>query len=149
MIGKIYKKGMRMYMDVEYKKAYTDVLYIIKSFDNRIKNKISKKFLEFLKNNCDKTYIPSNISLIKPETLSQETKNVLSLIYRSYLDDKKNDSNIVKKEYLSNTVNIDKKAEAKEIIPENKSIIVQTKSNSIFKKIYTYIKHIFKHGGNN
>lgn len=136
-------------MDIEYKKACTDVLYIINSFDKRLKNKISKSFLEFLNNNCDKTYSPSNISISKPDTLSQETKNILSLIYRNYLDDRKNTSNIIKEAHSNNETNIKDSIEPRNLIPNDKSLMVKPKSNGIFTKIFNYLKRIFKHGGNN
>lgn len=135
-------------MDIAYKRAFTDVLYIVNSLDNRLQNKISRNFIDFMKKNCDKSYTPSNILLSNPYTLSQETKNVLSLIYRSYLNNKKREFSNIDDEISKKNIFTKEHIEKKDAIPENKSMIVQTKDNGIFRKIYNFIQHIFKHGGN-
>lgn len=119
-------------MDIAYKKAYTDVLYLINTFDKKLRCKISDSFIEFMEENKELDYTPNNISLSRPDSLSQETKNVLSLLYRTYFDEK---------------VNTKDESKEKLNIPDNKSIVVQTKQDSVFRKIFNFIKHIFTKRG--
>lgn len=135
-------KGVGDYMDIAYRRAYTNVLYLIKTIDKRLQSKISTNFIEFMKEKQDKTYTPQNISLSNPDSLSQETKNIISLIYRNYL----NESN---KQYQHDKTKMVEKVDEVELktISDDKSIAIQTKSNNIFRKIHNFIKRIFKHGG--
>ena len=129
-------------MDIAYRRAFTDVLYLIKTIDKRLQSKISTNFIEFMEKKQDKTYIPQNISLSNPDLLSQETKNIISLIYRNYLN-KGNEQD------QHSETNMDSKVDDIELktISDDKSIAIQTKSNNIFRKIHNFIKRIFKHGG--
>lgn len=130
-------------MDIAYRRAFTDVLYLIKTIDKRLQSKISTNFIEFMEKKQDKTYIPQNISLSNPDLLSQETKNIISLIYRNYLN-KGNEQD------QHSETNMDSKVDdiEQKTISDDKSIAVQTKSNNIFRRIHNFIKRIFKHGGN-
>lgn len=131
-------------MEIAYKKAFSEVLYLIYQTDDFLKSKIPKSFINFMTENCDTEYKATNISIEKPDTLLQETKTILSLIYRCYFTDNKKESNEI---YIDNLdCNVEIKVEEK-IIPEDYAIVVQNKSNGIFRKIYNFIQRIFKFGG--
>lgn len=70
-------------------RVYSELYDILKFCDNDLKNKISRKFLKFLNDNRDKTYI-TNINPYLPleeQNILEETKNYLGLVYRSYFAD--------------------------------------------------------------
>lgn len=69
---------------VEYRNAYSEVLYLINNMQPENKNRIPKKFIEFLEDNKNYDYKISDISLENANSLKKETKIVLSIIYRYY-----------------------------------------------------------------
>lgn len=69
---------------IAYKNAFSEVLFLINQMHEENKNKISKNFLEFLKENQNNEYVPKDISLENINSLKRETKIILSIIYRNY-----------------------------------------------------------------
>lgn len=81
-------------------RVYSELYDILKFCDNDLKNKISRKFLKFLNDNRDKTYI-TNINPYLPleeQNILEETKNYLGLVYRSYFADENEKLEFAKKD---------------------------------------------------
>ena len=79
-----------------YAKALAEIKVILENSEDDIIKKIPKKFILFVQENYDKNYlcnINPNIS-INNQTILDETKYLIALIYRSYLCDE-----VQKKEY--------------------------------------------------
>ena len=79
-----------------YAKALAEIKVILENSEDDIIKKIPKKFILFVQENYDKNYlcnINPNIS-INNQTILDETKYLIELIYRSYLCDE-----VQKKEY--------------------------------------------------
>ena len=74
-------------MTDEYKNALSEVDAVLDLLSEDMKNKIPKSFLEFVKENKSQTYSPNfDIDLpLSEQKLMQETKSILSIIYRNYL----------------------------------------------------------------
>ncbi len=74
-------------MTVEYSNALAEVDYILEFTSKSILKKIPKSFIKFIKNNKNKDYkvsINKDIPITK-QPLKDETRAIMSLIYRSYL----------------------------------------------------------------
>lgn len=82
----------------QYRDAYCEVLYLINNMQEENKVKISKKFIDFLKENQNKNYKIGNISLQNPGTLKKETKIILSIMYRSYFCSEKEQVELARKD---------------------------------------------------
>lgn len=73
-----------------------DIIYFS---DATLKDKIPKSFLKFIEENKDSNYI-SNINPYLPfeeQEISEEAKNIIALIYRSYIASEEEKKNIKKK----------------------------------------------------
>ena len=136
---------------IQYRDAYCEVLYLINNMQEENKAKISKKFIDFLKKNQNENYKIGNISLENPETLKNETKIILSIMYRNYFCSEKErlelaqkDKEILKKMYsYDNIFNKNKENESKnkDIIPIENSL---NKVNVFRRLNYSLIKKIKK-----
>lgn len=87
-------------MEEQYRQAFAEVLYIIDSLDSSNKNKISKKFIDFLERNKSNNYkldLPE-LPLENPDNLKKQTKIILALIYREYLCDEQKKEEFRKKD---------------------------------------------------
>lgn len=73
-------------VNVEYSEAATEVLLILEHTEIEAVNKISKKFMEFLKENSSKTYKPEfdTSKSIKELNLKPKTEALLGMIYLNY-----------------------------------------------------------------
>ena len=74
-------------MKNEYRKALYEVYVVLEHTNEEIKNRIPEKFIEFIKENMDKShefYLKENIRLEKQD-LMIEAKQILALIYRDYI----------------------------------------------------------------
>lgn len=74
-------------MDNVYKEAFAEVLEVIKNSNQRILEKIPKKFITFLNENKDNNYIVK-IDFTDEnwdDCIKQETQAILALIYRDYI----------------------------------------------------------------
>lgn len=72
------------------KQSAAELLDIINHSEDEIKNKIPKKFIEFLKANADENY-SQNIDFTSSEwkeTISNETRILLAIIYRDFIASK-------------------------------------------------------------
>ncbi|MBQ7765119.1 hypothetical protein IJ384_07125 [bacterium] len=69
-----------------YREAYSEVLDILNHTRKEDVEKISPKFLQYLKSNCSKTYVSKlNHSVdIKNMKLNTETWAILAIIYRKF-----------------------------------------------------------------
>nr|MBB1522521.1 hypothetical protein [Clostridiales bacterium] len=81
----------------DYSKAYSEVLEIISVLPRSEYNKIPVKYIEYLEENADKSRnFKYNIGLsFDKQNISNEAKDVLSVIYRLFLADNQT------KKYLS------------------------------------------------
>lgn len=81
-------------------KVYADISIIINMMPNEMRDKISKKFINFIEDNKDINYnsnINSNIPLNK-QNINKETKEILGIIYRDYFCDKQKRIELLNKE---------------------------------------------------
>jgi len=74
-------------MTIEYQNALAEVEAILKLMPKDMLNKIPNSFLNFIEQKKSKSYIPNlNMELsLNEQILLNETRAILSLIYRSYL----------------------------------------------------------------
>lgn len=74
-------------MEERYKNAFSEVYLIIENMHPNIKEKISIKFIEFLRKNKNDNYIPDplKINLQNTDNLMKETKIVLAIMYEKNL----------------------------------------------------------------
>ncbi len=139
-------------------KIAKEVLVILKYFSNDVIEKIPKNFLNFLKelasNYNDKIYIDTTLNL-ENQNISEESKDLLALIYYSYIAEKEekkqiqlcwNENEKRYQEDLKEKYNPDNIFKTKN---ENKSEIENTsltiiKSGTLFDKIISFIKNMFK-----
>lgn len=142
-------------INIQDRQAFTDISIIIQMMSKSMKNKINPNFIKLIEENKDTQYVSSidkNIPL-KEQTLNENTKIILALIYRDYLCSNDMRIEILKQEKKE----IEKKEEEKrkkyEIHFEEKNIIQNTKEDtslmiykkeSIIKKIFNKIKKLFK-----
>lgn len=142
-------------INIQDRQAFTDISIIIQMMSKSMKNKINPNFIKLIEENKDTQYVSSidkNIPL-KEQTLNENTKMILALIYRDYLCSNDMRIEILKQEKKE----IEKKEEEKrkkyEIHFEEKNIIQNTKEDtslmiykkeSIIKKIFNKIKKLFK-----
>lgn len=70
----------------EYGESISEVLDILEHTREEDVLKISPKFMEFLKNNSSKTYVPKldHTKEIKDMNLSTKTKTILAIIYKKF-----------------------------------------------------------------
>ena len=70
----------------EYREAYCEVLDILKYTRSEDVAKVSPKFIEYLKKNASKTYVPNldHSKKVKDMDLKIETRAVLAIIYQKY-----------------------------------------------------------------
>lgn len=138
-------------------KIAKEVLVTLKYFDNDVVVKISKEFLNFLRGLAleynDEVYIDTKLDL-ESQNISEKSKNLLALIYYSYIANEEEKNQIEKcwneneREYQKrlnekyNVDNIFKNKLENNSKTENKSLTV-IKSGSLFNKIISIIKQIF------
>ena len=135
---------------IQYRDAYCEVLYLINNMQEKNKAKISKKFIDFLKEKQNGNYKVGNISLENPETLKKETKIILSIMYRNYFCSEKEkielsqkDKEILEKMYSYDNIfnkNMEKDEKKQDIIPIENSL---TKVN-IFRRLINGFVNILK-----
>ena len=148
-------------MENNYAKALAEIDDIIKYADNKSKEKISKEFIEFVKENKDKNY-KTKIDpqkKIEDQDILYETKVILASMYRDFwateeernvLDRKMNLDAAIKQEEFEKTVKsaeeIFKKDDSKisiENISKQVNLMPQNKSKNIFTKVLDLIKKFF------
>ena len=160
-------------MEELYKDAFSEVFFILNKL--QLRNRIPNNFVNFIQKNRNINYNPkfSDDVIFHPEMLKLETREILSLIYRSYLcsDDEKmkllkddeikikNENEIFTKNETINNQTIKIETNKNEIvgkeiakdennIKENKTDsnmqLIDTSKMNFFKKIYLKIKSFFK-----
>lgn len=155
---------------LNYDKAYTEVIEVLNNVPIEDYNKIPKKFITYMEENCDQNQsFTYNIALpFEKQEISEEAKNILAMIYRLFWTTgegkeelNKEDTIIIKQKELEkrekyNPDNIFKNnskykndvsensVDTKKIkIEENKSL-VQIEKQKWYLKIFEKIKGIFK-----
>lgn len=137
------------------KKVFSEVYDIIFHMEKELYNKIPKQFIHFIKENKDDNYIV-NIDYsksINEQELLQQTRVMLSLIYRDYLCDEEerkelleNDKKELKRieDEIRETYNPDDIFKNKK--PENydNNLPIEIKRKNLLEKIIEFIKKIIK-----
>ena len=144
--------------NVEYLNSLYQVSEIINYLSPELKNKIPKKLLTYFEQNKSKNY---NWNLDKTKSLKEQdllenTKEILTMIYKEYLCDEKEKLEI-EKELIEKEINykksLSKKYRSDDFSKKNRvSVYTDKTSNvellkqeeSIFKRIINKIKSIFK-----
>ena len=110
-------------MNNEYAEALTEVDMILKIMPNEIINKIPEKIYKFISDNKSNTFESKAIDsiYIDESKLKDETKDFLSLIYRSYICDEETKQELEKQERI-------------EILEYNKELNEKYNPDSLFKK---------------
>lgn len=135
----------------DYNKAYSEVLEIISVLPKSEYNKIPVKYIEYLEENADKSKnFKYNIGLsFDKQNVSDEAKDVLSVIYRLFLADNQT------KKYLSDVdkglmVDIKKcddgalkKADEPKYRQLTKTAIMVVKKPSLLKRFVNKLKKWF------
>lgn len=147
-------------MDNVYREAFAEVLEVIKNSNQRILEKIPKKFITFLNENKDNNYIVK-IDFTDEnwdDSIKQETQAILALIYRDYIVSQEERARLLteeKEEQIRienelrekyNPDNLFKKQDQvknTEEVMEEEVTMVEYKE-SIFKRFINKIKSIFK-----
>lgn len=144
-------------MDVKLSRSITEVLEILKHMDKIYIEKLPKKFVEFLQDNQDTSYIPKfdYTKKLQDCVMYKETKALLGIMFLKYWSCEKQ-----KKEYLQILENNQKKYQekinekynpdnlfknskkCKEKIEENTQMIEY--KESVFRKIMNKIKFFLK-----
>ena len=147
-------------MDNVYREAFAEVLEVIKNSNQRILEKIPKKFITFLNENKDNNYIVK-IDFTDEnwdDSIKQETQAILALIYRDYIVSQEERARLLteeKEEHIRienelrekyNPDNLFKKQEqvknTEEFMTEEVAMVEY--KESIFKRFINKIKSIFK-----
>lgn len=79
--------GEFMSMDIKYRRAFSEVLKVLNHSDVKIKGRVPVNFIKFLAENADETYtvtLDCNKKLME-QNLMDESKIILSMIYRDYV----------------------------------------------------------------
>lgn len=139
-------------MKTSINQAFCEVYDVINHMSKEMQEKIPKSFVNLIKDNRDldfKFYIDYSIDI--KEQLLEETKVILSLIYRDYLCDKEKrekllarDSEEIRREetILQEKYKIDFENRKKDIQEENLPIKVE--KGKWYIKIIDFIKKILK-----
>ena len=141
-------------MNENYKKAYTEVLEIIKYLPEEEYEKISKERIKFFEENCDKNY---NFNFDISKTLEEqeflrETNAIIVTLFRDFFATEKQKEKLEKilidneekyQEELRKKYNPDdlfKKQENKVIVDEKiETALVEVKEENILRKVFNKI----------
>lgn len=139
-----------------YHKAFKELSEIIEFFPKKEYRKIPKSFINFIEENMDNSYeyIVEHIDDIQNQEMLEETKILLSIIYRDFIASKEEQEQIIKMEsyeLIQEETKIREKYNPDKIF-KNKVSKIETVENStaitkyeesIFMKIKNWSKHIF------
>ena len=135
------------------KKVFSEVYDIIYHMDKGLYNKIPKQFLDFIKENKDNNYIV-NIDYsknINEQGLLQQTRVMLSLIYRDYLCSEQERIELIEKDKkelkriedeIREKYNPDNIFKNKKLEDNNKNLPIEIKRKNLLEKMIEYIKKI-------
>lgn len=108
-----------------YCKAFKELSEIIKFFPRNEYEKIPKSFIDFMEGKMDKSYeyIVEHVDDFQNQEMLEETKILLSIIYRDFIaspDEKKQIIRMEKKELLKEEKRIQEKYNLDNIFKKNK-----------------------------
>ena len=152
-------------MNQRYREASVDVLDILSHMSSSEQEKVSRKFVEFLKDNSSEDYV-SNLDYTKSldqMELSEEARGLIAIMYRNYwctaeekqaLDAKFIEIEVKKQEELRERFNPDSvfgnesetesiSGSSSSVSTEETSIVSTDKKEGIISKIINFIKGIF------
>ena len=83
-----------------YREAFTEVNEILKYLSEDLLKKIPKEFIDNIKENMSTSYVLKydNTKGINEQNLKQETRAILSVIYRDYICDEETKKEIIQKD---------------------------------------------------
>lgn len=83
-----------------YREAFTEVNEILKYLSKDLLNKIPKEFIDNIRENMSTSYIVvyDNTKGINEQNLKQETRAILSVIYRDYICNEDDRNEIIKRD---------------------------------------------------
>lgn len=144
------EKSMR---DIKLSRTITEVLEILEHMDKTYIEKLPKKFVEFLQNNQDISYIPKfdYTKNLQNCDISKETKALLGMMYLkywSYEEQKKEYLQVLEENQKKYQAEINEKYNTDNLFKnsnkcEEKVQMIEYKE-SIFRKIMNKIKLFFK-----
>ena len=152
-------------MNQRSREASVDVLDILSHMSSSEQEKVSRKFVEFLKDNSSEDYV-SNLDYTKSldqMELSEEARGLIAIMYRNYwctaeekqaLDAKFIENEVKKQEELRERFNPDNvfgnesktesiSGSSSSVSTEETSIVSTDKKEGIISKIINFIKGIF------
>ena len=151
-------------MTMEYRQSLTELNTIIHYMDIEYLKKLPQKFIEFINSNMDKDYIPNidKNTPINEQNLKNDTKVLLSLLYRNYWCDREKKITLIQEDLVAKN-NYEKKLREKynpDNIFKNKSNVaemniestneekhtelIEYKEQKWYQKIFAKILSIFK-----
>ena len=141
----------------EYRRAYTEVVEILKYVPDEDVGKIPKEKLEFYKANMDKeyTYKLDMSKEFEEQEMSEITKAILANIFRDYWSTQYQKERIKAKEkYDLENLEQEKRKKYnpdnifKKQVVENINLPVKTKKELFFKRLINFLKSILKVNNN-
>lgn len=147
-------------MTIEYQRSLTELNSILNYMNVEYIKKIPTKFIDFIKKNMDKDYIPNidkNVPINQQE-LKKDTKILLSLIYRNYwcdnetkaelfnqdLIDKKNFEQEMLEKYNPDNIFKNKQLQKEETVVETHTELIEYKEPKWYQKIFAKILGLLK-----
>lgn len=147
------------------RQAIAEVIEILNHSESEITNKIPEKFMQFLYNNSD-TEFKVNIDFNDEhwdDTIKQDTRVILALIYRDYIVSKEERDELLKEEYerldkeehelrekynpdnlfKKNTNITEKQPKEQDNSYDNNMQLIEVKGEQWFKKIWKKIISFF------
>ena len=136
-----------------YHKAFKELSEIIKFFPKNEYRKIPKSFIDFIEENMDNSYeyIVAHVDDFQNQEMLEETKILLSIVYRDFISSSEEQKQIIKKE--KNELLQEEKRIREKYNPDNlfknKVEKVETVENSVAmveykESFFTKIKNWFK-----
>ncbi len=141
-----------------YEKAYAEVIEVLKYIPMNEYNKIPKKYITFMEENCSETCsFVYNIALpFEKQNISDEAKNILGMIFRLFIVEQSKKEKLSSKDkelkeqeelekYMKyNPDNLFKKDNTDKVLNNVQTNSLTETRDSIFKKIWNKIKNLFK-----
>lgn len=142
-------------MDIEYKRAFTEVDEIFKLLPIDLLSKIPPKFRQIVSENKDKDYRVKIEEPLEEKNLKKETIVILGLIYRDFIaspeekqqlqlkeaEDLKRIEEEMQKQYDINKIFDKRKSQQ---VEQNETELIVYKEPNFIKKFFNLIKGIFK-----
>ncbi len=145
-------------MEENFKESLRETYEIIQNSESEIKQKIPKSFLEFIKNNMSNDYNKNEIiyNTNWKDSISDDTKAIIALIYRDYLISDEERNKLIQQEkqkrYIYekelrekyNPDNIFKQRQNKTNDNTNNINLLEIKQTSWFRSILNKILKFFR-----